>query len=98
MTVGPPAGWLNWYAASSGVWTIVIAADLPFCWPHQDIDQHSITWLWISLTSLSLSEPSGLAERIGWYGLGQSRGSSTPRRLGSRVWSTSRPSTGPGKS
>src|SRR5215469_8755327 len=78
MEVGPPAGWLNVYAASSGVSTITIMAALPFSKPHHDIDQLSIRWLWITLWSPA-------ARWIGWYDLGQSRGSSVPLSLESTV-------------
>src|SRR5687768_12582217 len=98
MRVGPPAGWANWYAASSGVSTMTIMAAAPFWKPHQDMDQLSITWLWISLMSLNgfgvgvglgagaASAIRGVSEgRMGLKALGQSRGSSVPRTTGRTV-------------
>jgi hypothetical protein len=43
------------------------------------MDHDSITLLWISVVSEDLAVPSGLVARMGKYGLGQLRGSSTPR-------------------
>jgi hypothetical protein len=42
MDVGPPAGWLKVYAASSGVSTMTIMAEGPLRNPHHDIDHDSM--------------------------------------------------------